>query len=359
MRGGALLIMLGTFVVILFVVIFLTRTITRPILKLNTAAHNIAEGDLVTPIPHIKNQNEIGVLAASFKDIQNHLGSLVSRVQNSIKRLGVATRDMIIAFKQQSQTIHQTEQTSIEITQAAKKIAETVHELTRTMEEVNHVAHGTARVAEAGLGGLQEIETTMSDLQSSTQSVSEQLNTIEKKADSIRSIVTTMTKVTDQANLLSLNAAIQARKAGEHGKGFNIVAQEIRRMADQTAIFTLDIENTVKDMLESVQVGVNGMHSFSLNVQFSTENIASISNRLSQTIQKIQGLPLRLEEVFRGMQSQTKEAGQIKNAMELLSKTTRETVEALSKTDSALGRLEEIASALEREIKDFKTKDSV
>ena len=59
------------------------------------------------------------------------------------------------------------------------------------------------------------------------------------------------------------------------------------------------------------------------------------------------------------MQSQTKEAGQIKNAMELLSKTTRETVEALSKTDSALGRLEEIASALEREIKDFKTKDSV
>ena len=86
----------------------------------------------------------------------------------------------------------------------------------------------------------------MKQLVESTASVSAKLGMIREKADSINAVVTTITKVADQTNLLSINAAIEAEKAGEYGRGFLVVAREIRRLADQTAVATLDIETMVQ-----------------------------------------------------------------------------------------------------------------
>mgnify|MGYP005840307569 CR=1 FL=1 len=343
-----------TLLVVFLAALLLSRSITRPLQALSLAAKDIALGDLSTAIP-IQSKNEIGLLGHAFRDMKYQLRNLVAKIQMSIKSIALSSKEIAKAISYQTITARQTESSSKEITLAAQKIAGTARELTRTMEEVNHVAQGTARIAESGLEGLKNIESTMNGLQQSTGSISDQLSGIREKADAIGSIVTTMTQVTDQANLLSLNASIQARKAGIHGKGFNIVAQEIRRLADQTAVFTLDIENTVQDMLESVQTGVHGMGSFSLNVQTSVENITAISGQLSNTILKIQGLPTRLEEVFQGMQDQSREAGQIKHAMLQLSQSTQETAGSLMQTGQALEALINTATTLESEIMDFKT----
>ena len=348
------IVVLITLVVVFLAALLLSRSITRPLQALSLAAGEIAAGDLSAPIP-IQSKNEIGLLGHAFREMKYQLRNLVAKIQASIKNIALSSKDIAKAISHQTITTKQTESSSKEITLAAQKIAGTARELTRTMEEVNHVAQGTARVAESGLEGLKNIESTMNGLQQSTSSISGQLGGIREKADAIGSIVTTMTQVTDQANLLSLNASIQARKAGEHGQGFNVVAQEIRRLADQTAVFTLDIENTVQDMLESVQAGVHRMSSFSLNVQSSIENITAISTQLSNTIFKIQGLPTRLEEVFQGMQDQSREAGQIKHAMLQLSQSTQETVGSLTQTGQALEALIDTATTLESEIMDFKT----
>lgn len=96
------------------------------------------------------------------------------------------------------------------------------------------------------------METTMRQLADSTGSISARLGLISEKANNINGTITTITKVADQTNLLSLNAAIEAEKAGEYGLGFAVVAREIRRLADQTAVATLDIESMVRDMQSSV-----------------------------------------------------------------------------------------------------------
>jgi len=116
--------------------------------------------------------------------------------------------------------------------------------------------------------------------------------------------VTTITKVADQTNLLSLNAAIEAEKAGEYGRGFAVVATEIRRLADQTAVATYDIEQMVKEMQSAVSAGGMGMDKFSEEVRRGVNEVQQVSHQLTQIIQQVQALMPRFESVNEGMQAQ-------------------------------------------------------
>src|ERR1700681_3630636 len=107
-------------------------------------------------------------------------------------------------------------------------------------------------------------------------SINERLAVLSDKAGNIGTVVTTITRVADQTNLLSLNAAIEAEKAGEYGRGFAVVATEIRRLADQTAVATYDIEQMVKEMQQAVSAGVMGMDKFSEEVRRGVADVRSV-----------------------------------------------------------------------------------
>lgn len=125
------------------------------------------------------------------------------------------------------------------------------------------------------------METTIKSMEEATQIVSAKLGTINEKANNITSVVTTITKVADQTNLLSLNAAIEAEKANEYGKGFAVLAREIRRLADQTAVATLDIDQTIKEMRSVVTAGVMGMEDFAEKVHNSVEEVRKVGAQLA------------------------------------------------------------------------------
>ena len=144
---------------------------------------------------------------------------------------------------------------------------------------------------------------------SATSTISAKLAILNEKTANINSVVATINKVADQTNLLSLNAAIEAEKAGEAGLGFGVVATEIRRLADQTAVATYDIEQMVKEMQSAVSAGVMGMDKFSEEVRRGNEEVCGVTGQLAQIIQQIQALIPRFESVNEGMQTQTSAAG--------------------------------------------------
>src|SRR5207248_11224302 len=134
-------------------------------------------------------------------------------------------------------------------------------------------------------------------LAESTVSIGSRLAVISERAAGINLVVTTITKVADQTNLLSINAAIEAEKAGEAGLGFLVVAREIRRLADQTAVATLDIERMVKEMQSSVAAGVMEMDKFSEQVRVGVVEVGRISDQLGQIIAAVQVLTERFDQV--------------------------------------------------------------
>ena len=183
--------------------------------------------------------------------------------------------------KQQEQTVVNDYGASTnEAAAAVKEISATSQELLKTMNEVNQVAGQTAADGRARAGEPRRHGPDDAQLADSTGSIGSKLSVISERAANINLVVTTITKVADQTNLLSINAAIEAEKAGEYGLGFLVVAREIRRLADQTAVATLDIERMVKEMQYSVSAGVMEMDKFSDQVRQGVSEVANIGEQL-------------------------------------------------------------------------------
>ena len=166
--------------------------------------------------------------------------------------------------------------------------------------------------------------------------------------------MTTITKVADQTNLLSLNAAIEAEKAGEYGVGFAVVAREIRRLADQTAVATLDIEQTVKGMRSAVSAGVMSMDKFSEDVRRGSEEVRNVGEQLGGIIEQVHSLTPRFDAVEKGINTQSHGALQISESMEQLSDGAQQTVTSLRETNYALEQLTQAAHDMQAEISRFK-----
>jgi methyl-accepting chemotaxis protein WspA len=160
--------------------------------------------------------------------------------------------------------------------------------------------------------------------------------------------------VADQTNLLSINAAIEAEKAGEYGRGFLVVAREIRRLADQTAVATLDIENMVRLMQDAVSAGVMQMDKFSEEVRSGVGRVAEINGQTGQIISEVAGLSERFRFVNEGMNNQSVGAGQINEAMGSIAANVRQTSAALEELNKATHHLRGAIEQLNQEIASFK-----
>jgi methyl-accepting chemotaxis protein WspA len=342
----------ATVVIVTIVALLVARTITRPIREAALAADRIAAGDL-TATTDAEGPGEIGLLLKASRKMIQDLRSLIARIQrSSISLLSTAT-EISAASRQQEQSVYDYSASTNEAAAAVNEISATSQELLKTMNEVNQVANQASRMASTGQKSLSSMDQTMRQLADSTDSIGSRLSVISERAANINLVVTTITKVADQTNLLSINAAIEAEKAGEYGLGFLVVAREIRRLADQTAVATLDIERMVKEMQYSVSAGVMEMDKFSEQVRQVVGEVAQIGGQLGQIINGVQGLHQRFDQVTEGMRVQSQGADQIREAMSRLSEAAGQTSTSIREFNKATDRLREAVGGLKEEVSRF------
>ena len=213
-------------------------------------------------------------------------------------------------------------------------------------------------LAGSGQAAITSMEATMRQIMDASGSITGRLAVLNEKTGNINSVVTTITKVADQTNLLSLNAAIEAEKAGDYGLGFGVVAMEIRRLADQTAVATYDIEKMVKEMQSAVTTGVMGMDKFSEDVRRGFEEIRQVSAQLAQIIHQVQALTPRFQTVNDGMESQATGAQQISETLTHLTEAAFQTAESLRQSNHAIEQLNGAARGLQNSVSRFKLNGS-
>jgi len=332
---------------------FLTRAITRPLDRLLEIFEVLRRGDFSRRLTLVSH-DEFSALGAGCNRMADELTALVGEVQKSSARVNTSVNEIAATAKQQQATAAQIASTTIEIGATSKEISATSRELVRTMNEVATGAEQSAALAGVGQAGLSHMEETMRQVMDAAGSINAKLAVLNEKAANINQVVTTITKVADQTNLLSLNAAIEAEKAGEHGRGFAVVATEIRRLADQTAVATYDIEQMVKQIQSAVAAGVMGMDKFSEEVRRGMNEVQQVGGQLSQIIQQVQALAPRVESVNEGMQAQATGAEQISTALAQLTEAARQTVESLTQSTRAIGDLNEVSGVLRSGVDRFK-----
>ena len=304
---------------------------------------------------NVESEDELGQLATGINGMIGKIQAVVVEVRESSLHLLSTASEIAATAKQQENTVQDLSSSTTEIAAAVRQISATGKELAGTMGEVSGRAHQAATLADAGRSRLGDMESTMSQLMDSTASISTKLALIREKADNINVVVTTITKVADQTNLLSINAAIEAEKAGEYGRGFLVVAREIRRLADQTAVATLDIENMVRHMHDAVSAGVMQMDKFSEEVRHGVERVGEINVQIGQIIEEVRTVSDRFQLVNEGVHNQSIGAEQINEAMLTVASGTKQTVASLDEFNTATAHLRESVKSLNEEIAQFKT----
>ena len=313
----------------------------------------LADADLSARL-EIDSKDEVGQLAHWFNAFLDKIAGLVMAVTRSSVQLTSTATEMAATSREQENTISSFGASTNQIAASVKQISATSHELQDTMHQVNEGARSSAALAAEGGHSLMTMSKTMKELAKSSASISDKLAAISQKAGDITGVVTTITKVADQTNLLSVNAAIEAEKSGEYGRGFLVVAREIRRLADQTGSATLDIETTVQQMQSAVSAGVMEMDKFSEQVRRSVKDAGAVSEKLGQIIDEVEGLTGRFELVNQGMESQTQGAEQISDAMGDLTRSVRQTTDSLSEFTAAAEDMKRSVDGLKGEISMFR-----
>jgi len=353
-----LLAALGCALLFLGIAVYFGRTQTSPLRNAGRILKHIAAGDFSQSLDfstrHANPKNEIHGILIGMNDLDQSFRNVLGQVQRSVIKVASSVTELSATAKQQQATVKAQGESFQHVASATQDISDITSELVKTIQQVTSMLNDTVRFAGSGQENLERMQTAMGQMESASSGISGHLKAIHEKAETITTVVTTITKVADQTNLLSLNAAIEAEKAGEYGRGFSVVASEIRRLADQTAVATLDIDGMVREMQEAVAAGVTGMEKFVVDVRQNVSDVEGISQQLNRVIGQVRDLLPSFEDVNDGMKFQANNAQEISATVSRLREEMQETMASLNETFMAIGELNEAARGLQEEVSQFK-----
>ncbi len=328
------------------------NAINRPLSTLLESIEVMRRGDLSKRVDTSR-KDEFRTIGEGLNRFTDDLISLIGDIQKTGIQVNTSATEIAATSREQQSTANEIAATTAEIGATSREISATSKELSRTMNNVTNVAEKTAAVAGSGQAGLARMEQTIGAITTASTAISAKLAVLNEKAGNISSVITTISKVADQTNLLSLNAAIEAEKAGEYGRGFSVVATEIRRLADQTAAATHDIEQMIKQMQSAVSAGVMGMDKFSEEVRRGVEVVRQVSGELGEIIDQVQTLAPTFESVNEGMEAQSVAAQQISESLSQLTEAAQQTVDSLRQSNVAIEQLSGVTRILQTGVSRF------
>ena len=312
----------------------------------------IAAGDLTTDVRCAP--GDTTSLLAGMKAMQETLRAMIKEIVAGAERLASASDELLHASEEVAMRSRQQ-------SESASAMAAAVEEMTVSIDQVSHnagEAHGISQeagtVSEQGTGIIQNAAVEMRKIADAVQSSSLIIEELGQQSDQITSIVNTIKEIADQTNLLALNAAIEAARAGEQGRGFAVVADEVRKLAERTSMSTTEIAG----MVEKIQNGTrNAVASMQTGVTQADKGVA-LANEAGQSIVSIRDGALRVVDVVNDISSSIREqsaaSSDIAKNIERIAQMSEESAQAVQHTTDAARHLQELSAALHASVSRFK-----
>ena len=351
--------------------VLIARGITVPLARVMTAAGDIAAGNLARARTDLctagadlcakaqggagapSSRNEITLLFQAITAMIANLESLLSQVQKSGIQVNVSTTQIAASVRELQATVAEQAASTSQVNATSRGMSETASDLDQTMGMVTSLARNAADLASGGMDNIAHITGAMQGLLEAACEISSTLQTINEKTQTITRVITTITAIANRTNLLSLNAAIEAEKAGQYGKGFSVVAREIRHLADQTAVAALDIDEMITAMEQSVQQGVGEVQTYIVRAQTGSEKITLISRDVATLLGYTRDLGPQCDMVSRGMQTLAQSSSQIMLAMGQLSQTAGHSRDSITEFMKVADQLNDAVQSMQSEVSRF------
>jgi methyl-accepting chemotaxis protein len=342
--------------------VLLGRYFTRPLRQIARMAGLIAKGlirEAQGELPALERMaghsttREYTELARAFISMTTDLTSLLMQVRDCALQVSSSATQIAASAKMLRQNGESQAVSLSEVSATSRSISEAAEQIAGRMTRLSGDAASAAESAHAGSTSLERIAGTHEEMLTAVELFVEKLNLIHAKTDDIGQIITTITKVANQTNLLSLNAAIEAEKAGEHGRGFSVVARQIRALADQTGVAVLNIEELVLTMQAAVSDGVSSMQHVRKQLDTGVHEVESFSESVSGLIDQAQRLGPEFEDTNSSMHAQAESAVQISQTIEFIKQSAVQTRDALDEFMQTTEQLQQTAEYLNNEMRHF------
>jgi len=348
-----LLVGLSTLLLCLFG-LALVRAVSTSLQRLINMVREIAEGDGdLTKRLVVASGDELGELASWFNNFLNKLQQVVSEVAQHAEQVAVASEQLSASTASQAQTNEsQTEQ--------AAHIATSVQQMSRTAVQVsencNRAAEASGRAAATARGGGAIVEQTLTKMRAIVEAVNgteTKMRELAKSSNQIANVARVISDIADQTNLLALNAAIEAARAGEHGRGFAVVADEVRKLAQNTTVATKEIAQMIEAIQNETRTVVQGMNIGSQQVEEGVTTTARAGDSLRQIIQMSEEVGEMITQIATSGREQSSATQDVNRNMDQIAKLVKESAGGAQQSAKACQDLSKLALDLQRLVRQF------
>ncbi|POF90775.1 methyl-accepting chemotaxis protein [Pseudomonas putida] len=336
-----------------FAAIIITRQITRPLRETMDAVERIAGGDLSSEL-RVTRRDELGVLQQSISRMGSTLRELIGGIRDGVTQIASAAEELSAVTEQTSAGANSQKVETDQVATAMHEMAATVQEVARNAEQASRAATGADDEARAGdrvVGeAINQIERLADEVQRSTDA----MNLLQQESQKIGSVMDVIKSVAEQTNLLALNAAIEAARAGEAGRGFAVVADEVRGLAQRTQKSTEEIEELIASLQNGTQQVANAMLG-SRNLTESSVELArkaggSLEN-ITRTVSNIQSMN---QQIAAAAEQQSAVAEEISRSILNVRDVSEQTAAASDETAASSVELARLGSHLQTLVSKFR-----
>ena len=331
----------------------ITRSIKRPLDEMVGSITVIADGDLTRRVAY-ESRDELGQLCA-------HFNGFVGKFQNIMLQLVTDASRVASASTQLMGTAHLMAEGSEEVVAQANTVATAGEEMAATSNDIAHNCHLAAQSAQRandaaveGSGVVQATVAVMGSIAERVRSAAQTVESLGSRSDQIGAIVGTIEDIADQTNLLALNAAIEAARAGEQGRGFAVVADEVRALAERTTRATKEISDMIKSIQNETRNAVSAMEEGNSEVERGTQEAARSGRALEDILEQINAVTTQANQIATAAEEQTATTGEISNNMMQITTVVQRTARGAGETSEAAKSLSVMSEELQRMVGQFK-----
>ncbi|WP_432799392.1 methyl-accepting chemotaxis protein [Poriferisphaera sp. WC338] len=342
-------------VLAIIICVVITRSIVHPIRKFLAEFKIIADGDLTRKID-INSCDEIGELAGGFNALIGRLHGVVAEVSDSTFEVASASNE--IAASSEELSAGMTEQSSqiLQITTAVDEMAQSITEVANKSMDAANEAERSGTAAEEGGEVVRETIEMMNSINNSVQRSSDSVKQLGERGEEIGKIIEVINDIADQTNLLALNAAIEAARAGEHGRGFAVVADEVRKLADRTTNATDEIAESIEAIQSETSEAVSRMKMGTEEVQKGVERVTGAGTNLEDIMTRTHHVSAMIQSIAAAAEEQSAASDEVAKHIDSISSVTTQAGAATTQAAAAASQLASKSEHLQSLVQYFKVK---
>lgn len=342
---------------------FFAKKIINVVLKLKAHAGELSHGNLAIPDMSIDSQDEFGELTQAFNNMKSHLHELIQKTTSASQQIAASSEELTAGSQQSAEAATNVAETITHIANGMQKQTDNINTAKHTMDTlfdeiknmgtntgiIVNASNDTAQAAQLGEQLMNEAMTKMRNIDASVQTSEETVRILGENSKEISMIVDTIVAISDQTNLLSLNAAIEAARAGDAGKGFAVVAEEVRKLAVESQSAAEQIRTKIASIQADTEHAVQVMADGTADVQQGTKAINEVGQQFEQIMQKVNNIQDKMNAFQKAAEHISAGANNIVAAIDSIDDVSRETaahtqtISAAAEEQSASS--EEIASS--------------